>query len=198
MHNIVKNSIVTYSLCPSETETTTPSASSSSSSSYPSPPSLLYSSSPLSSFSSIWYCIHCLRLHSETTPTVPVKLRTTMDKPTIQISKWKKGNDTQQSKNFGAWTKHEHFLFYRACIQHGWGNWKRIEKKIPTRDRNQVKSHARNIGIDIKQRIIRDHSIYKQGKNKMEQKKLSTNKHHDESTKEDSASIIDKITMSRL
>ena len=69
-------------------------------------------------------------------------------------------------------------------------------KKIPTRDRNQVKSHAQNIGIDVKERIIRDHSIYKQGKKKTEQKNLSINKHHDESTKEDSASIIDKITMS--
>ena len=100
-----------------------------------------------------------------------------------------------QSKNFGGWTKYEHCLFVGACIQHGWGKWKRIEKNIPTRDRNQVKSHARCIGIDVKQRIIRDHSNYKRGK-KTEQIYSSTNKHHDESTKVDSASIIDKTTMS--
>jgi hypothetical protein len=117
-----------------------------------------------------------------------------MDKPAIQISKWKKGNE-MQSKNFGGWTKYEHCLFVGACIQHGWGKWKRIEKNIPTRDRNQVKSHARCIGIDVKQRIIRDHSNYKRGK-KTEKIYSSTNKHHDKSTKVDSASIIDKTTMS--
>ena len=29
-----------------------------------------------------------------------------------------------------------------ATQQHGWGNWKMVQQSIPSRNRNQVKSHA--------------------------------------------------------
>lgn len=65
------------------------------------------------------------------------------------------------------WTQAEHNLFVRGCIIYGWGKWIRIKDMIPTRDRNQVSSHAQGIGMrrpELKQALIQEHSIYKQGK----------------------------------
>jgi len=42
----------------------------------------------------------------------------------------------------GSWTAKEQKQFRDGCMVHGWGNWCAIENCIPTRNRNQVKSHA--------------------------------------------------------
>lgn len=42
----------------------------------------------------------------------------------------------------GTWTEREQRQFLDGICLHGWGNWAAIERGIPTRTRNQVKSHA--------------------------------------------------------
>eukprot|EP00804_Cyclotella_cryptica_P028495 CCRYP_014788-RA/>CCRYP_014788-RA protein AED:0.11 eAED:0.11 QI:0/-1/0/1/-1/1/1/0/232 len=42
----------------------------------------------------------------------------------------------------GVWTANEQELFKLGCISCGWGQWTKIATSIPTRNTNQVKSHA--------------------------------------------------------
>mmetsp|Transcript_5613 Transcript_5613/g.12174 ORF Transcript_5613/g.12174 Transcript_5613/m.12174 type:complete len:851 (+) Transcript_5613:304-2856(+) len=48
----------------------------------------------------------------------------------------------KKSRAAGAWTDKEQQQFEAGCLKFGWGNWCYIENCIPTRTRNQVKSHA--------------------------------------------------------
>lgn len=62
----------------------------------------------------------------------------------------------------GNWTKLEQFQFEEGVIAHGWGNWSRMVKTvIPTRNRNQVKSHAqkfRRAHPEIFEELLLKHS----------------------------------------
>ena len=65
------------------------------------------------------------------------------------------------------WTTEEHNLFVSGCILYGWGEWNKIKDMIPNRDRMQVKARAKIIDrgrLGMKQALIKDHLIYKQGK----------------------------------
>ena len=42
----------------------------------------------------------------------------------------------------GYWTNEEHSQFEKGIILYGWGNWKRVESCIPTRNKVQIKTHA--------------------------------------------------------
>jgi len=42
----------------------------------------------------------------------------------------------------GPWSEVEHKQFMDATRQHGWGNWEEVQQSIPSRNGNQVKSHA--------------------------------------------------------
>ncbi|KAL3764612.1 hypothetical protein ACHAW5_000487 [Stephanodiscus triporus] len=71
--------------------------------------------------------------------------------------KFRKNTDSWR----GSWTKEEHHLFEDGCILHGWGNWKKIQEVIPTRDRHQVKSHAQKYEKNHpegKERLQREHA----------------------------------------
>ena len=49
---------------------------------------------------------------------------------------------SQKKAGAGQWSFAEQEQFKNGCIQHGWGSWKAIQRCIPTRSYNQVKSHA--------------------------------------------------------
>ena len=59
--------------------------------------------------------------------------------------------DAKESENpnraLGMWTQEEHSQFEQACIQFGWGDWLNVTTQIPTRDKNEVKSHAQEFDI---------------------------------------------------
>ncbi|KAL3795479.1 hypothetical protein ACHAW5_007226 [Stephanodiscus triporus] len=57
----------------------------------------------------------------------------------------------------GTWSTHEHELFEKACVHHGWGRWKDIALDVPSRSRSQVKSHAQKFQmLQPKQKEILD------------------------------------------
>ena len=50
--------------------------------------------------------------------------------------------------NHGSWRPSEHTSFKRAILSIGWGNWKLIsEQAIPSRTKEQIKSHAQKYAI---------------------------------------------------
>jgi SHAQKYF class myb-like DNA-binding protein len=42
----------------------------------------------------------------------------------------------------GYWTNEEHSQFEKGVILYGWGNWKKVESCVPTRNNVQIKTHA--------------------------------------------------------
>ena len=50
----------------------------------------------------------------------------------------------------GNWTEDERRQFEEGVIAFGWSNWVQISKRIPTRSKNQVKSHAQKFSIHRK------------------------------------------------
>jgi len=71
---------------------------------------------------------------------------------------------TGQPYSTGPWGEVEHKQFMDATQQHGWGNWKMVQQNIPSRNRNQVKSHAQKFAKhhpDDKKRIIEAHATAK-------------------------------------
>ncbi len=63
----------------------------------------------------------------------------------------------------GAWTKLERVQFEQGVIAHGWGNWSSmVGTIIPTRNRNQLKSHAqkfRRVHPEMVEVLMREHEI---------------------------------------
>lgn len=48
----------------------------------------------------------------------------------------------ETSSHEGYWTNEEHSQFEKGIILYGWGNWKRVESCVPTRNKVQIKTHA--------------------------------------------------------
>lgn len=62
----------------------------------------------------------------------------------------------------GYWTNEEHSQFEKGIILYGWGNWKRVESCIPTRNKVQIKTHAQKFSKcrpSQKERLV---SMYKE------------------------------------
>jgi SHAQKYF class myb-like DNA-binding protein len=80
-----------------------------------------------------------------------------------QLKHGPKTIDEPSSDGSGTWSTNEHLIFERGCVIHGWGRWSLISSTLPTRTRQQVKSHAqkfeRNHPIQ-KARIDRAHDEY--------------------------------------
>jgi len=79
----------------------------------------------------------------------------------------------------GLWTPDEHNKFEQAVITYGWGDWVNVTAQIPTRDKNQVKSHAQKFDLHHpggKDRLVGEHLRNKRkkavdAKQKVEKKK---------------------------
>eukprot|EP00584_Thalassiosira_punctigera_P011344 CAMPEP_0172563264 /NCGR_PEP_ID=MMETSP1067-20121228/100142_1 /TAXON_ID=265564 ORGANISM="Thalassiosira punctigera, Strain Tpunct2005C2" /NCGR_SAMPLE_ID=MMETSP1067 /ASSEMBLY_ACC=CAM_ASM_000444 /LENGTH=866 /DNA_ID=CAMNT_0013353677 /DNA_START=265 /DNA_END=2865 /DNA_ORIENTATION=+ len=70
--------------------------------------------------------------------------------------------DQKNARVAGTWTDKEQQQFKVGCIKFGWGNWSAIEHCIPTRTRNQVKSHAQKFQKHHPEEKIRLDREYKQ------------------------------------
>ena len=75
----------------------------------------------------------------------------------------------------GEWTNTEHKQFKEGIIKYGWGCWKELaDSVIPTRDRQQVKSHAQKLKKnhpDVVAKLIREHECSSHTTIKKEKKK---------------------------
>eukprot|EP00984_Skeletonema_dohrnii_P023683 scaffold12788_cov139-Skeletonema_dohrnii-CCMP3373.AAC.1 len=70
------------------------------------------------------------------------------------------------SKSSGPWSELERRQFEEGVIQFGWGKWMEITTLIPTRSKDQIKSHAQKFSIHRKQEhamLLRKHAAAMKG-----------------------------------
>jgi SHAQKYF class myb-like DNA-binding protein len=131
------------------------------------PKSTTYSgslSSPLLSHSTMSYDKSTIaKSHKSTAAPDPASMNSSEDTPNLHT--WKRTSTTDASEHEssspmkkkikrvyssyeetpsheGYWTNEEHSQFEKGIILYGWGNWKRVESCIPTRNKVQIKTHA--------------------------------------------------------
>jgi len=65
--------------------------------------------------------------------------------------------DTFVEYSTGKWTDEECQQFEEGCVEYGWGQWKAMTAVIPSRNMNQIKSHAQKFQLHRPERQVELH-----------------------------------------